>query len=85
MRCDIREHESVPHAVIRATSDFEDRPPTSLPPLQEAIDVDALEKLFERSSDARPRLRFSYCDNRVSIGHDDTLTVEVASFPDSWD
>ena len=60
-------NEQVSHAVIQAVSDFEECPPTSLPPLQETIDVEALNRVFDSERDGKRCLSFSYSNSHITI------------------
>lgn len=63
----IGEREHVSEAVLRAVEAVSDRPLTEVPPLQESVDVDSLNRLFE-SSQSIDRLRFEYSGYDVVIG-----------------
>jgi hypothetical protein len=63
---EIGEEEYVSEAVLRAVEPLADRPLLDLPPLQESIDVDSLDRLFE-TSDSIDQLQFEYEKYEVTI------------------
>lgn len=76
--------ETASEGVLEAVSTALDRPivpdggADPLPPLFDAIDPEAIDKLFDASSDRpEPTLSFTYCDCRVTIDAE-TITVEAA-------
>jgi hypothetical protein len=58
--------EHVSESVIRTAAAVSGRSPLDLPPLQESIDVDALDLLFA-SSTAVEELRFTYAGHDVLV------------------
>lgn len=79
MRYQVEPGESVSHAVTRAVSDFEGCDVKSLPPLQDSIDVDAINLIFDRASGSAPHLLFDYTGVSVSIDSDDSIVVKDAT------
>ncbi|WP_425604711.1 HalOD1 output domain-containing protein [Halobellus ordinarius] len=63
---EIGEEENVSEAVLRAVEPLSDRPLLDLPPLQESIDVDSLDRLFE-TSESIDQLQFEYVEYEVTI------------------
>lgn len=78
--------QKVSTAVIRAIADTSAIAPTELPPIYEAIDPDALERLFQRQMNGVPRrggtVEFDYAGYSVRISFDRTLDVTVSSVAD---
>lgn len=82
-----RTHESTTHptppdgaiseAVIAAVATFTSREPTDLPPLFEAVDPDALNRLFTHPYDAGRRftVNFNYAGCAIQIARDGQITV----------
>jgi len=72
--------ESVSMAVVRAVSAVEGREPTSLPPLANVLDTDALDALFNARCDGTPRtggqLSFVYSNCRLTIDNGEYLTLQ---------
>lgn len=68
--------ETVGDAVIRAVSEFEDRPPSELPQLSKTVDPDALETLFAPESHGMDDF-----DGTISITYDRS-TVYIQRTPD---
>jgi hypothetical protein len=62
----IGEREHVSEAVLRAVGAVSDQPLLELPPLQESVDVDSLDRLFE-TSQSIDQLRFEYSEYEVAI------------------
>ena len=58
-------------AVVDAVADARDCEPIELPPLNDAVDPDALDDLFADTPSGRPRydghLTFRYCDCTVTV------------------
>lgn len=74
--------ETASQGVLEAVSTALDRPivpdggADALPPLFDAVDPEAVDKLFDASDDRpAPTLSFAYCDCRVTIDAE-TITVE---------
>jgi hypothetical protein len=67
MQCRVEKNEEVSHAVIQAVSDFEECAPTSLPPLQETIDIEALNRVFDLDGDGTRCLSFAYSNSHITI------------------
>lgn len=62
----------VVHAVARANGDE----PTELQPLTEVVDADALNQLFETSSNVKMELQFEYEGQTVSIDHTGEVSLQ---------
>lgn len=63
-------------AVVEAVAAVTDRTATELPPLQETIDTDALDALFDGESPS-VTVSFRYADTDVSVIGHGTLEVRV--------
>lgn len=73
---------SISYTLVRRVAAEKGVDPTSLRPLYEVIDTDALDALFEESSTARLRdgyVGFSYEGYAVRIGHDGSVSLAPAS------
>ncbi len=70
---------TVSSVVVEALAEAEGTTPTGLTtPLYEAVDPDALDRLFETgSASASGRVEFSYADYRVTVTVDDDVYVYV--------
>lgn len=83
MEYDVDADESVSAAVIRAVSAVEGRDPSSIRPLFEVVDPDALDALFAPRGDGTPRaggrVSFVYGDSRVTVDNAEYVTVEPRS------
>ena len=81
MEYEIGPDESVSTAVVRAVSAVEGREPSSLRPLSDVLDPDALDALFEPRSNGRPRtggqLSFIYSDCVVTIDNGEYLSLDL--------
>lgn len=64
--CQLREQEHVSEVVLRAIAAVSNRPLLELSPLQESIDLDSLDRLFESSSTIGS-LQFEYEGYEVTI------------------
>jgi hypothetical protein len=77
---ELKRNESVSEAVVDVVSRSENCEPTSLPPLTDAVDPDALNHLFHsRSGGVGSRtghISFVYSDSHVSIDHNEYITAE---------
>jgi predicted dinucleotide-binding enzyme len=62
----IGDDEHASESIIRAVAAVSGRSPLDLPPLQESVDVDALDLLFA-SSTAIEGLRFTYAGHNVLV------------------
>lgn len=72
--------EPVSMAVVRAVSSFEDRPETSLPPLHDAINPDALDALFASGGETADRsgsVSFVFSDSAVTVDEAGHVIVEA--------
>lgn len=80
MESEIGENESVSTAVLRAVSAVNGRKPGSLQPLNDVVDPDALDALFEPRSNDVPRtggrLSFNYSGCHITIDNGEFLTIE---------
>ena len=68
-----RDERLVP-AVVRAVGEFTGRPATTLPPLYDTVDSDALGRLVDAGHRAGTTVEFRYCDCQVAI-EDDMISV----------
>ena len=84
MESDIEADEPVSMAVVRAVSAVEGRDPRSLPPLEKALDTDALDALFDSRRDGTARtggqVSFVYSNCRLTIDNGEYLTVRMLEF-----
>jgi hypothetical protein len=85
MSYEIAAAEEVSTAVVQAVSDHEHRQPTSLPPLCQVIDPEALNGLFSAPSDADTTrsgvVSFVYSHTCVTVHHSEYITVESITDP----
>lgn len=70
--------------IVRRVSIRENVEPGNLPPLDDAVDADALESLFGPKADGRPRsgagtVQFRYAGYRVCVTSDGAVELEPAS------
>ncbi|NHN58767.1 MULTISPECIES: HalOD1 output domain-containing protein [Halorussus] len=69
-------------AVVTAVAEAEGRSPTDLvPPLHDAVDPEALDRLFEDDrprSESEPRVSFTYCGYDVRVGGPNDVVVRPA-------
>jgi hypothetical protein len=81
MEYEIDGHEQVSTAVVRAVSAVEGREPSSIPPLTDVLDPDALDVIFASQYNGEPRvggrISFVYSRCRVSVENDEFLTVRL--------
>lgn len=79
----VQEDQPVSYTLLHAVAEVEGCSPTDLPPLQETLDVDALDALFAGETDTpsqfEGRLTFEYSDCSVTISVDRSVTVSIAS------
>jgi hypothetical protein len=79
METEIGSDETVSSAVLRAVCAVVGQEPRSLQPLEQVVDTDALDALFEsrQSGEPRPggRLSFIYANCRVTIYSGEYLTI----------
>jgi hypothetical protein len=72
--------EQPSEAVVRAVAEVRGCDPVELPPLNGALDPDALDDLFEDTVGGRPRrggrLAFEYADCRVNVLGGEKIRVE---------
>ncbi len=77
-KINITDTESVPLAVVTVVSSVKDTDETTLKPLGEEIDTDALQQLFSPTPDSKtPKgyLEFTYEDCLVTISSDGFVTA----------
>ncbi|WP_135534598.1 HalOD1 output domain-containing protein [Halostella pelagica] len=81
----VAETESATEAVVIATAEATDADPLELDPLFDAVDPDALNRLFESSDDGsdRPsgRIEFTYAGCDVSVYADRRVVVSPTPAP----
>lgn len=77
------ENASICVDIVQAVSEAEGRHHTALPPLNDAINVDALNALFNPNEDTTREtpqsISFQYSESTVSIGSTGTLSIQKAS------
>lgn len=80
MDCEIEGDESVSSAVVRAVSTVENRHPSTLRPLADVLDPEALDELFDPKVDGTPRiggrLSFVYSNCRIAVDNGEFLTLQ---------
>lgn len=80
MDCEIEVGESVSSAVVLAVSAIENRHPSTLRPLADILDPEALDVLFDPTVDGTPRiggrLSFVYSNCRIAIDNGEFLTLQ---------
>lgn len=80
---EIASDESVSMAVVRVVSALEDRDPVTLPPLSTVLDPDALDALFQSTSDGKQRIgghvSFIYSECEITVDHGEYLIAEPLS------
>lgn len=69
--------ESVSLKVIMGVAKQEDVDPTELPPLNYAVDADALDALFANKKEGNIRVEFSYNGHEVQIESGDEPRVRI--------
>lgn len=65
--------------IVEAVADQKGVDGTSLPPLADVVDTDALDALFAHQRDgteAFPTVRFHYCGRTVVVDEDRTISLE---------
>lgn len=63
-------------AILTAVASHEGVEKTELPPLQDSIDVESLERVFTDLADGEPgEMTFHYCDCLVTVHGDGQITV----------
>lgn len=81
VKYEIGPERSVSVAIVEAVSSTEHCSPRSLPPLNETIDPDALDKLFESWSESTARrsghVLFEYSTCLVSVADQESITIEL--------
>ena len=77
---EVASDESISEAVILAVSDFEGRDPSSLRPLSDVLDPDALDAIFRPQAADVPRtggsLSFIYSNSRVTVQNGEYFTLQ---------
>lgn len=71
--------ESLTVDVVNVVADYEDVDPVSLPPLAETINPDALDTLFDATSEAtnsETYVAIEYCGHTVKVYADNTISLE---------
>lgn len=83
MKVEVETGTSVSSTVVRAVSEFRDCPVSSLPPLQETIDPDALNAFCAPKFDGTPRegfeVSFVYAGCHVTVEDGTHVTVTEVS------
>lgn len=74
-RWDEYSHPSV--AIVEVVAAATDRTATELPPIQHAVDSEALDALLTGPGTATVQLRFSYAGTTVSVGSNGSLELAV--------
>lgn len=81
MEYEISEHETVTEAIVFAIGESKGLDPTSLEPLTNVVEPDALERLFDKDDDRRGRgslfVSFVYSDYLVTVGKQVVETTPV--------
>lgn len=72
---DVDSHQPLSLTVIEAVEAATDAQTTELPPLYEVIDPDALDSLFQSTSEESVCVEFSYSGVEVAVQGDGTVTV----------
>lgn len=70
--------------IVEAVASEKGRDPLDLPPLHDAIDPAALERLFAPTATGRTRdgrVRFAYCDCTVHVGRNGQVRVGPTDGP----
>lgn len=67
--------------VVSAVAWLEDVEPTALSPLQESVDVDAMNRLFEGDRWSRPTVRFEYEGYEIEVDRGREISVRGGSEP----
>jgi hypothetical protein len=79
MEYNISPEEPVSQAVVTAVSIFEGRDPTTIDPLTETIDPDALDQIFTSRFNGRPRcggrVSFVYSQSRITVDNNEYVEV----------
>lgn len=64
-------------AILSAVASREGVPETELPPLQQSVDVDSLERVFSDLGDGMPgEVTFQYCSYTITVHADGRITIE---------
>lgn len=71
--------KSIHGTVVAAVSELTGTPETELPPLQDAVDVDAMESLLHHGRDDSgggvTTVSFTYLEYRIAVRSDGTITI----------
>jgi hypothetical protein len=82
MTTHVQPTESVSEAVVHAVSTTEDCRPTALPPLYNAVNPEALNKIFTVTNNETPvrcgQITFQYSDSVVKIRTNGSPTVQAS-------
>lgn len=78
MEYQLDDTETVASAVLHAVSAFEDSPIESLPPLQETVPTEAINRLFQDRFESSPALLFKYSNSYITIWGD---KISISSNP----
>jgi hypothetical protein len=62
--------------LLRTVAGYEGVDPVDLPPLQETVDVDALERLVDSADNDALTVTFDYCGYEVTVDGDGDVSVE---------
>ncbi|NHN58300.1 MULTISPECIES: HalOD1 output domain-containing protein [Halorussus] len=73
--------DSASEELVRAVAAVDDADPIDLPVLAEAVDPEALDRLFGRRPDGAPRdtdgrIRFEYSGHRILVASDGTIAID---------
>lgn len=70
------------HAVVRAVADAENCSLTDLPPLNEIVDIDALDSLFSTETTDESHIMgtftFDYSESHIRIWLDRSVTIAIS-------
>ncbi|OTF01686.1 HalOD1 output domain-containing protein [Halorubrum sp. SD683] len=64
-------------AVVEAVAAATDRDPRKMPPIQRAVDTDALDALLTAGKGSSLRVSFEYLDATVTVHPDGTIDVAI--------
>jgi hypothetical protein len=63
-------------AVVEAVAEREGVDPTDLPPIQDAIDHEILERLLDTVDDPHRHVRFEYCEYTITVRADGSIRLD---------
>jgi hypothetical protein len=75
------ERESITVSVVRTVSEHTDTPPTELPPLQDSLDVDALERIASSLDDGE--VHFDHAGVSLTVSSDGAVEVRTSAAVDA--